>query len=554
MSTIARHDYTAKVGATVLSLDEDNPGDVGFDSGRIPYVEGSVTLAVEDFALLDDLDPRDGRRVVVEAKGTWPDHTQARTFDLGIRDAIPNRDDSTVTLELASDEAILDDFAQLVDDPTPRTHQASLRAVCNYALGKIGATLQPGGPDADVTAYWEATNVLVDPACSSVANFTGGGNAHTIVRYGASDLPIPNTGYIYWTSGAAGQSFIQFNGGDPSTRVGDTWTLQAWMNRAASAGAVGRLRAYEINAAGSVLRTIESAPTNINSSGWTPLALTFTVQNPRTVKLMVYTSAIATAGGQTYALTAPMLHKAGEPIAPFTGSTGGPGYTYSWVGTANASASTRKPVIERVPESLVWSAGISGMAFLRPLLLASGLRLVCDEKRRWSTRDASYRIDGMQNYRDRVNIIRARERLSLDAAEWYDAAVYEYIWTDSDGVEQRRIDAFALTASPRKVLRVELRGTPFPGPGRAEHVVRRAQGRGRTVTVTANPTWTEQTDQALAILLEATPIQTGVAGTVTYDFGTNVVTVTSRTTDTPAGAIDLLTGTINALTGTINNL
>ncbi|WP_136024799.1 hypothetical protein [Microbacterium sp. K27] len=560
MTTVSEHRYAARVtgpeGDIEISIVEDAPAGISFDAGRFPHVEGRVTLAVEDALLLEQLDPRESRRLIVDVSASFPNAERARSFDLGIRQAIPNRADSTVSLRLASDEAILAEKAPLADDTTPRTQEGSLRAVCNYVLGKIGASLQPGAVDANVTAYWPATNAIYDPACAVVSNFTSGGNAHTINRVtGLTGLPIPGSAAIYFSSGAAGQAFIQFAGGDPAARVGDKWTLQAWMNRAVAAGPNGILRVYEIDAAGTTLRTIESAPVAISSATWTPLTLTFTVQNPRTAKIMVYVSAAATAGGQTYALTAPMLHKAGEPIPAFSGSAGAtPGYTYSWSGAANASTSTRTPIIERRPESLVWSAGISGMDFLHNLLMAAGLRLVCDEQRRWTLRHEDYRAEGSQDWRYGVNIETAEEQLSRDDDSWFDGAVYEYVWTDEDGLEQRRTDAYSLSGTPTKVIRRELRNTPYPGPGRAQHVVERAQGKGRTITVTGIPLWTERTDQALAILLDGSPIQTGIAATVAYDFSNDTVAISSRTTDTPAGAIDLLQGTINSLPGTINAL
>lgn len=559
MTTITDHVYSARVldpgGDITLSLAENSGGEVSLDAGRIPHVESSITLAVEDPMLLEDLDPRDSRRVVIDVNAAYPNGTAARTFNLGIREADPDRAAGTVTLRLASDEAILSETAPLADDKTPRTYQSSLRGVCNYVLGKIGAALQAGGPDADVTAYWAATNAIYDPACASAANFTSGGNAAGIGRSSDGSTPIPGSGLVYWSAQGSGQSFIEFAGGQPAAKAGDVWTLQVGMRRDAAAAPTGRLRVYELDQAGNTLRTIESPVAPLVVGTWTTHSLTFTVQNAATVKIRAYASALATAAGQVYALTAPMLHKAGEVIPPFSGSAGSSaGYTYAWAGTANASASTRTPVIERVPDSLTWRAGVSGMDFLHPLLLVAGLRLVCDEQRRWTLRSEDYRGAGAQSWRYGVNIETADEKLSRDDDAWFDAAVYVYTWTDDAGIEQTRTDSYSLTPTPTKVIRRELRDTPYPGPGRAKHIVERAQGKGRTVTVTGIPLWTETTDQALAVTLEGTPIQTGIAATVTYDLGADTVTISSRTTDTPAGAIDLLPGTINALPGTINAL
>lgn len=561
MTAFSEHTYTAELIATGgnidLSMDEDSNGGISFDAGRVPHVEGQITLAVEDATLLDDLDPRDSRRVLLKTHAEFASGTEDRSFNLGIRRTVPDRGEGTVTLYLASDEAILSERAQLVDDPTPRTHEASLRSVCNYVLGKIGAAMQPGAIDANVTAYWAATNVLPDPACTSSANFASGGNAAALGTdpvEPAGPSPLPGGRLLYWSSQGSGQSFVELIG-QPSVRVGDTWTLQVYMRRGAGAGSTGRLRLYELDQANAIVRTVESTVSPLKEGEWTLHSLTVTVQNPSAVKIKVYASSIATGAGQIYALTAPMLHKGSEVIPPFSGGANATtGYITAWNGAANASASTRTPLLERRPEALVWRAGVSGMAFLHPLLLATGLRLVCDEQRRWTLRSEDYRAEGAQAWRYAVNIETADEQLSRDDDSWFDGAVYEYVWTDSDGLEQRRVDTWAITATPSKVIRRELRDTPYPGPGRAQHVVERAQGKGRTVTVTGIPLWTENTDQALSILLDGTPIQTGIAATVAYDFSADTVTISSRTTDTPAGAIDLLPGTINALPGTINAL
>jgi hypothetical protein len=90
-----------------------------------------------------------------------------RVFDLGLRSRTVDHQSKTVTVDLASDEALLMDYATLTEDGGARAHQASLRAVCNYVLGKIGASLAPGGPDADVTAYWSLANLFPDPSAES---------------------------------------------------------------------------------------------------------------------------------------------------------------------------------------------------------------------------------------------------------------------------------------------------------------------------------------------------------------------------------------------------
>lgn len=556
MTSVSTHRYTARAlnagGDVTLQLHNDNPGSISLDASRVPHVEGEITVAVGDAMLLEKLDPRGSRRVVVDVSATFLSEqgvTRSRSFNLGIREARPNRADGTVSLRLASDEALLSDFAPLADDATPRVHQASLRAVCNYVLGKIGAALQSGGPDADVTAYWRISNLLPNPSFElGTAGWSPGAGATSLERSnGAAPVAGAWTG-LYRTAGA-GVSYIDH--ANVSVTPGKPVTFSAYM--VASGARPARVMIRFKDAAGVAIRDVYSAPVGLATLTWTRVSLVGAVPPAGATQASLHIEYQSDVANRTVFVDCCMFY-AGDELVPYIDGSlpATSSYTFAWSGTAHASTSTRTPTTERPPEALIWRAGVSGMAFLQPLLMSAGLRLVCDEQRRWTLRSAEYRATGAQTFRYGVNIESAVELLSR-AEEWFDGAVYVYIWTDRDGIEQRRVDSYALPGAT-KILYVEVRDTPFPGPGRAEHIVKRAQGRGRTVTVSAVPTWTERTDQPLSVLLEGTPIQTGIAGSVRYDLGADTVTISSRTTDTPAGAIDLLAGTINALQGTINGL
>lgn len=456
-----------------------------------------------------------------------------RYFDLGIRSTSPNRADGTVAVELASDEAILEDFAQLVDDETPFTLAPSLRAVVNYVLSKIGAALEAGPEDADLTPYWEVTNLLRNPAVVTNLNNWAGGGGCTIAFVSG-----PTSGEVGVTATAAtGAVFAvdptKYNiPATPGTKY--TFTL---MQRNVSGGGNGYLS----------LRFLDNNNATISEAYGDPVQMENTA-NQVTVTAVAPPSAVKVApiwrfngsSGRTYRLDQGLLHTSRFPVGYFSGGNVGPNYTYHFEGPSNDSASIRTPDIERDPESLVWNAGVSAMEFLQPLLMSVGLRLVCDEQRRFTLRSEDYRAAGSQSWRYGVNIETADEKLSREDQSWFDAAVYVYVWTDSDGIEQTRTDAYALTSDPTKVLRRVLDDTPFPGPGRAQHVVQRAQGKGREVTISGIPSWSEQTDQSLAVLLDGTPIQTGISARIRYDLDTDTVAVTSRTTDTPAYAWQLI--------------
>lgn len=476
-----------------------------------------------------------------------------RYFDLGIREVRPDRAAGTVTVRTASDEAILSDFAQLVDDTTPRSLETSIRAICNYVLGKIGAALEPGTVDADVTAYWEVTNLLANPGAedATLTNWVAGTGASALAR---TALPRSGAWAAQFTAAAGMANVVPAASSTDrfAVRPGEWYVFSFWGRSSAPTTMRAAIQWWTQN--GTVLSSTRLGEAFTSSTTAYDRHYYVIAQAPPGVThAFPYVNTTGNTAGRLHRVDDAMFYEGDEVIGYFDGSTTLAGYTTEWQDAANKSASTRRPLVERRPEALVWKAGTSAMAFLQPLLMSVGLRLVCDEQRRWTLRLADYRDGGSQSWRYGVNIETADENLSREDDSWFDAAVYTYTWTDSSGMEQTRVDSYSLIPEPTKVLLVEL-DTPFPGAGRAENVVLRAQGKGRTVSVSGIPSWTERTDQDLFILLEGSPIQTGLASKVRFDFDTDTVTVTSRTTDTPFGAIDLLTGTIDALAGTINSL
>lgn len=549
MTVISRHTYTAEIDGpgTELSI---TGGQITLDAGRIPHAEAELTLAVENSDLLDDLDPRDSRRIRIGATGEFGAVTRTREFNLGIRSVTPNRADGTVRVQLASDEAMLSDYAQLTEDTTPFDLASSLRSIVNYVLNKAipGAALEAmPANDADMTPYWEVTNLLRNPAVvTNLSNWSaGGGCSLTFVAAGTSGEVGVNA------SAATGAVFaVDTSKYNIPAMPGTRYTF-AVTQRNVSGGGNGRAVLRFLDNNNATISEIEG-PTGSIANTNSQVSVT-AVAPPSTAKIAPFWR-FAGGAGRTYRLDEGILHRSRFPAVYFSGGTAaGGGYTFSFEGPSNDSASIRTPVQERDPESLVWNAGVSGMDFLQPLLMSVGLRLVCDEQRRWTLRSEDYRSSGSQSWRYGVNITAADESLSREDESWFDAAVYEYRWSDRDGIEQVRTDSYSLNPTPTKVLRREINAA-FPGPGRAQHVVKRAQGKGRTLTVSSVPTWQERTDQALTIRLDGSSVQTGISATVAFDLDTDSVTVGSRTTDTPAGAIDLLPGTINALTGTIANL
>lgn len=207
----------------------------------------------------------------------------------------------------------------------------------------------------------------------------------------------------------------------------------------------------------------------------------------------------------------------------------------------------------RLPELFTWKAGQSAIAFLQTLLQSQGLRLVCDEERQWTLRDEAWESPGTLALREPVNIHTAGETISRDTGLWRDAHVTRYRWSDASGAQQEEVDAYALVTPWSRLTLLEVDGV-YPGPGRSEYIVRRAQGVGREVTVSTTSNWAADAEQPLQIIINGVPAQVGKVQSLSFDLSDDTMTVTARTTDTPAGAINLLLGTIDALPGTIDAL
>ena len=563
---ISEHTYTATVEGHTLSV---RSGSVGLDTTRAPHVQGDVEVSlpgvwqiiggqltwVPDPAAYALLDPRSSPppRVVITAAQT---DGPSRTFDLHVRDRRINHRAGTVSLSVASDEGILTDWAPLADDYTPLTLASSLRAVVNYVLGKAipGAVLAAApSNDANVTPYWSVTNLQRNPAViGDVSNWTQGGGCTIAYVAEASSGAVrvsmtSASGAVYAVDTSKynlnaqpgrdySLSFLVRNEG--TVRAGETATVVLRF--------LDNNNATIVNVAGTA-RQIGAGYAKIKVSGRAPA---------NAAKIAPYVSFAGSQSGRVLRIDAAMLYEGDPliPVDPFTGADNDTStYTYDFQGPANDSPSVRTPVIERDPESLIWKAGQSALDILHPLVQAAGFRLVCDEGRVWTLRSETFSAPGSIAIRSGANIIDADEMISRDAGIWFDARATVYEWTDRNGIQQTRTDAYALTPGYSRMTRLEL-STPYPGPGRSEYAVRRAQGVGREVTVDTVSNWDATPEQALQLILDQTPPLVGNIQSVSFDLGNDRMTITTRARDVPVGAIDLIVGTINALPGTINAL
>lgn len=537
------------------------PDGEGFGYGEGEYGAGGYGGYGTEFGwtpdeiALEALDPRLNARVRIEVEAVSSFGTVTRTFNLGVRDRSISHRDAQITLELASDEALLGEWAPLADDDT-RAYQTSLRDVIDYVLDSAmpGAALEASpANDEDVTVYWEVTNLVANPNGANTTGVAGGTGTSTFTattHLGDNALRWENTAgdtgaYIAgWDT--SGSAFTQI-----PVRPGESYAASALLSSSIARSAqIG----IQWRAADNTFMGVAQGATATTSTGaWTLYTAMGTAPNGAAYAALVVFTAGNSAGQHHYSRQA-MLYQDTEVIPSFDGDTtdGTDGYLYAWEGDPDLSSSTRTPIIDRPREALIWRAGQYGIDFLAPLVQSFGLRLVCDELRQWTLRDEDYTADGSVSVRHAVNMTDADERISRGSGIWFDAAVAEYRWS-SAGVEHVRTDTHAL-ATPYTRLRLFEFDTPYPGAGFAEYAVRRAQQRGREINASAVSDWNVVAEQSVTIYMDDTPAQVGKTESVVFNLDDDEMTLSARTQDTPDGAIDLLLGTIDSLVGTIDGL
>jgi len=554
--TVSTHTYRAfLVGApdVELQIDTDQDGEITLDAGRAPHILGALALKPQSMSILDALDPRASRRVRVECRMLSSTGVPTlRSFDLGLRRRGVTQADARASVALASDEALLDDYRPLLDRGLFEL-QHSLRALVNEVLDAAipGVSLAPGLIDPPVRAVINSTNLVRNPRAQY--NLTDWASWSPLLRETIGG-PLDAPSYVAVRAPGGAGMLISYDSAGVRVQAGKRYRLSAYLG--ADGGQIIGIDALVKDKDGTVLLDVAELPVAKDSTAWQRLHVEFTAPaDAVSAELRAFTTG-PVASGSYFSVTGWRLSEVTvDPTDTGYFDGGTPStleYAYSWTGGAGVSTSVRADLIGRADDLLLWRAGVSALEFIHPILQVFGLRLVCDEHRVWTLRDESYRAPGALSIRYGVNMIEGEDTLDRQGG-WFDAAVVRHTWRDENNVEQERTDAFALNTPYTRCVLFE-RTTPYPGPGFAEYAVRRAQGRGRDVSAVRVPDWTERAEQAVTVMLDGAPIQVGVVQQVKFLLGRDEVTISTRTTDTPAGAIDLLPGTIDALTGTINDL
>lgn len=522
-------------------------GRITLDENHAPYALGEVEVPLNDLTLLERIDPRSTQRVALMA--TEAVTGAERYFDLGLRGRTVDHKTGRVTLELASDEALLLDKRRLAStvDSTARTFESSVRAVCRWALGKIGATLLAGTTDADVTAAWDAVNLQTNPtAGADLSGWLASGGTASRLATGAFPTGTGIASAVRVTMNAGSTGGAYFNGGDDAAIAGGTlnvpvrekqlYRVSAYVRTSVSKTL--RLSVQQRNAANALVGSNLNGPAfTTTANTWHRLSFVFQA-HPGAIRagLYCYLSSGTYSAGQTFDITGVVFTEGTVDTTYFDGGTvvTPARYAYQWNGTPHLSSSNRRAFVPRPPELFDWKPGQNLHDFLEPLLEASGLRLFCDETRDWRLIDPNtYEVPGYAVVQSGHNATEGEDSISRNTDEWATGVVVRFRWVDADGIQREMFD---VAGTDDKVLMVD-RESEYPGPGAAAYILNSLTGRGRTQDVVALVDLSVAPGQDVSIDLPGTVKQTGKVRSVTFGLSDGLMELGTRgLTDTLPGS------------------
>ena len=519
---VDRDGITATVQPLGLVLDVREYS-VALDGARTPYAEVRLLCAApDDPDDLDALDPRDGLRVSVELDrevlAPVP-AAQARSLDLYLHERVFDAGAATVELVCRSDEAqLIDDMlGGTAVDESAEAVQGSLRGIVNMVLAQFDAELEPGDADADFTITHNATNLVTNPRAQvSTAGWSVAMTSGTAVLERASNAVVAPFGYTFRARCTAAGSTIVAAFPGLTIGPGKRYQASAWVRcDVASDVYIDAFNSGSLDTPNNVYSIPANTWVRINSGQFViPAGVT-------TCSVRVIRNGAAAAGvsldftGVRFSEVGP-----GDNTAPLDGGLAADAhYTYAWTGAADASTSTRTRLDSRSPDVLKREPGSRAWDFLSSLIDASGLRLFCDEQRRWFLVDpATYVVPGSLRISEGFNATSASDTIDLSAGDrgvagYAETIVVKYTWTDGAGVQQVAYDS---AGEPHGIGRLIERARPFPGAGAAAAELNRSQGKGRTLELAALTNLEATPGQELVAVLPGAPLQRGMVSSVEW--------------------------------------
>jgi hypothetical protein len=514
------------------------------DETRAPY--GELQLVIHTPASVDaeKINPRTGLRVTVAVTQTWVNPikpNQTRSFDLYLHDRTSDWTTGETTLVLRTDEAKLIDDGLVSNAVNTAAYavDGSLRSIVNLILTGIGAALEAGPDDANFTRTANATNLVRNPRVGT--NTTDWGQSGTAATQTRNTVGGPTAhSPSFWRIGLAASSAASAmivtvdKAGVQGLVAGQTYVMSAWM-RCSAAVSFG-FDGLTYTAANVQVQDLPEVPIAVAANTWKRMVLEFVAGAAVTQMTVRMFASIGTIpSGGTFDVTGirVSVKTTAHDDDDFDGASTDSNYAYAWLGTAHASQSTRTRLDTRPLTLLDRRPGQASWDFLAPLVQQSGLRLFCDEQRKWRLVNSnSYLVAGQINIATAGNLESGTDTIDL-AGDWATGIVVHYQWIDSTGATKEAWDS-AGTAT--KVETIEI-AREYPGPGAATVILARYQGRGRVLDPTVIADLNATPGQYTQATVPNAPIQSGVASLVSWSVPDGTMRVSTRgLIDTPATA------------------
>lgn len=511
-------------------------GTVTLDASWAPYVQASVTVPHQP-GLAEAVDPA----LQLRATLTATLNGDTRTFELGVRGRRLDDTERTLTITLASDEALLQDYRQLTGKvPALADDQWELPTLINNVLTEV---LGPGvvlelSPMLGASVYprWEQDNLFVDPGCAGSGAAFGEGSGITAGSLVSSTAVGGANGgvCIRATVAAAGEANVVFHNGPkgfPQVQPGRTYWVGCRTRSSASAKQA-RIVIRWYDAQGVLLRgDFGPTTTNIPTTHWAMEASLSTKAPKGAAYMSPYLQYVNASAGQFIYVDAVLITE--QPVAPsgkkwtpaerlWTGSEpANADYTSAWEGTANSSISTLVPLVPLEPDALYWGAGVSAWDYLTPLLEHHFRRLYCDEAGRWYLVPAAHTVDG-DVAMTVATMTDSADELTRDGEDAYaDGVAVRFTWETARSGSVERWDT---AGSAGRVVTVE-RQRPLI-VGTAAFILESLQRRARRGTYTAPGVLTATPGQQLQVTRPNGDVLAGQVGAVSFDLPTGYMTVT----------------------------
>lgn len=149
--------------------------------------------------------------------------------------------------------------------------------------------------------------------------------------------------------------------------------------------------------------------------------------------------------------------------------------------------------------------------FIETITQAAGLKLYCDEQRRWYLVDPTA-VSGSLVLEDNDNITAFTKEVSRQGL-WYNQAVIRY---DAITLGVIYDNYYASGTGAIKTLYLEKSNIEFPGFGAAQSLVERSLTRGETYSIEAVANFDARPRQTLTVSITGEPVKTGVIQSVTW--------------------------------------